>query len=92
MSQPSQSRRSRVLPKSRVTPEEWQRRKIQRQEVGAQCRNIFERLSPQLIEKHYNWFIAIDADSENYMIDPKLEGLLQQVRHHVLPYQVRVRA
>ncbi len=81
MTQLSQPRRSRILPQSRVTPEELHRRKVQRHELGAQCRAIFERLSPQLIEKHYNWFIAIDADSENYLLHPKLESLLQQVRN-----------
>ncbi|MDF5719186.1 MAG: hypothetical protein PUP91_01570 [Rhizonema sp. PD37] len=28
-----------------------------------QCRAIFERIRPQLIENHYNWFIAIDAEA-----------------------------
>ncbi|MBD2776638.1 hypothetical protein [Iningainema tapete] len=81
MTQLSQPRRSRILPQSRLTPEELQRRKVQRHQLGARCRTIFERLSPQLIEKHYNWFISIDADSENYLLDQKLEGLLQQVRN-----------
>jgi hypothetical protein len=81
MAQLSQPRRSRILPQSKVTPEELHRRKAQRHELGARCRAIFERIRPQLIENHYNWFVAIDADSENYLLDPKLEGLLQQVRN-----------
>lgn len=75
MAQLSQPRRSRILPQSKVTPEELHRRKAQRHELGARCRAIFERIRPQLIENHYNWFVAIDADSENYLLDPKLEGL-----------------
>ncbi|KAB8318301.1 hypothetical protein SD81_016820 [Tolypothrix campylonemoides VB511288] len=81
MTQLSKASRSRILPQATVTPSELHRRKVQRHELGTRCRAIFERLSPQLIENHYNWFIAIDADSENYLIDPKLEGLLQQVRN-----------
>ncbi len=81
MTQLSQPRRSRILPQSKVTPEELHRRRAQRHELGARCRAIFERIRPLLIENHYNWFVAINADSENYLLDPKLEGLLQQVRN-----------
>lgn len=80
MTQLSQPHRSRILPKSTIQDEEQHRRKHQRHQIGVRCRAIFERVRPNLIENHYNWFIAIDADSENYLIDPKLQGLLQQVR------------
>lgn len=81
MTQLSKASRSRILSQVTVTPEEMHHRKVQRHQLGAQCRAIFERIRPQLIENHYNWFIVIDADSENYLIDPKLENLLQQVRN-----------
>jgi hypothetical protein len=81
MTQLSGPHRSRLLPQSNVTPEEIHRRKVQRHELGARCRAIFERLSPNESENHYNWFIAVDADSENYLLDPKLEGLLQLIKH-----------
>jgi len=80
MTQLSKTSRSQRWKKSNVTPEEINFRQAQRQEQGARCRTIFERLRPQLIDNHYNWFIAIDAESENYLIDAKLEGLLQQIR------------
>ena len=65
-----------------LTTEDISRRKHQRSEIGNRSRVIFERIRPQLIKNHYNWFIAIDADSENYLLGQKLEGLLQQVRSH----------
>ena len=77
----SQQRRSRILPHSELKLEDISRRKHQRSEIGNRCRVIFERIRPQLIENHYNWLIAIDADSQNYLLDQKLEGLLQQVRN-----------
>ncbi|MHC5728684.1 MAG: hypothetical protein ACYT04_37480 [Nostoc sp.] len=80
MTQLSKTSRNRRWTKSNVTPEETNLRQAQRHELGARCRTIFESLRPQLIDNHYNWFIAIDAESENYLIDPKLEGLLQQIR------------
>ena len=80
MAQLSKTSRIRGWTKSYVTPEEINLRQAQRQKLGARCRTIFECLRPQLIDNHYNWFIAIDAESENYLIDAKLEGLLQQIR------------
>jgi hypothetical protein len=32
------------------------------------------------METHYNWFIAIDPDSEQYLLDPTLKGITQQIR------------
>ncbi|GAA6614595.1 hypothetical protein [Scytonema sp. NUACC26] len=80
MTQLSQPRRTRILSQTMRRAEELHHHQTQRRELGMQCRAIFERIRPQLIETHYNWFIAIDADSENYLLDLKLEGLLQQVR------------
>jgi hypothetical protein len=37
--------------------------------LAARCRVIFERLRPTLIETHYNWHIAIDPDTEQYLIE-----------------------
>ena len=44
------------------------------------CRAVFERLRPSLIETHYNWHIAIDPDTEQYLIDPTLKGVTQKIR------------
>jgi hypothetical protein len=76
-----QSHRSKILPHSTISPQEIAQRKATRDELGARCREIFERIRPELLEQHYNWFIAIEPDSENYLIDPTLSGLLQKVRH-----------
>ncbi|MBD2501286.1 hypothetical protein [Anabaena azotica] len=81
MTQVSQPRRSRILPPSAITPEELNHRREQSDMLAMQCRVVFNRLREQLIETHYNWFIAIDPDSENYLIDPTLIGLSQQIRH-----------
>jgi hypothetical protein len=72
---------SRTLPKATISPAELRDRKQQRSETGKLCREIFERIRSKLIENHYNWFIAIDADTGNYLLDAQLQGLLQQVRN-----------
>jgi hypothetical protein len=81
MTQVSQPRRSRILPPSAIAPEELHRRREKSHALALRCRAVFERLRKQLIETHYNWFIAIDPDSENYLIDSTLSGLTQQIRH-----------
>jgi len=73
-------RRGIIFPDSKTTPETLAKRQAKRDELGQRCRLIFEEIRPQLIEQYYNWFIAIDPDSGNYLIDPKLEGLIKKVR------------
>ncbi len=31
---------------------------------------------------HYNWLIAIDAETGNYLLDEKFDGLMQKVKVH----------
>lgn len=81
MTQLSHPRRTRILPPSAIAPEELRRRQEQRHALAMRCRAVFERLRPQLIETHYNWFIAIDPDTEQYLIDQNLQKLTQQISH-----------
>jgi len=72
--------RTRLLPKRVLPPEEIAKRKAVKAEFGARCRVVFEKLRPQLIERYYNWFIAVAPDGEEYLIDPSLEGLVEKIR------------
>jgi hypothetical protein len=65
-----------------IPPEELARREAEKNELGLRCRAIFERLRPELIDQHYNWFIAIEPDSEEYLIDPTLLGIVQKIKEH----------
>jgi hypothetical protein len=76
MTQLSQPRRK--LPRKSMPPEELARQQ-QRSTLAARCRIIFERLRPSLIEAHYNWHIAIDPDTEQYLIDPTLKGITEKI-------------
>lgn len=67
------SRRGRLFPEYTIPPEELARRKAERDAFGKRCRVIFDRVCPELIKEHYNWFIIIEPESEGYMIDPDLE-------------------
>ncbi|MBD2777983.1 hypothetical protein [Iningainema tapete] len=80
MTQLSDQRRTRILPPSPIAAEEKIRRQEKQRALAMRCRAVFERLRPQLIESYYNWHIAIDPDSENYLIDPTLLGITQKIR------------
>ena len=72
--------RTRLLPGRVLPPKEIARRKAARAEFGDRCRAFFEKLRPRLLEQYYNWFIAVDPDCEEYLIDPTLEGLVGKIR------------
>ena len=76
----SQNRRTRITPPSQENSSDFNRNLEQRSELGMRCRAVFERLRPTLIETHYNWHIAIDPDTEQYLIDPSLKGVTQKIR------------
>jgi hypothetical protein len=78
MTQISQPRRTRILPPKPIAKEESSAHEIS-DALAAKCRVIFERLRPTLIVTHYNWHIAIDPDTEQYLIDPTLKGITQKI-------------
>jgi hypothetical protein len=80
LSEKPKPRRGRIFPERTIPPEELARRKAERTKLGLRCREIFERLRPELIEKYYNWFIAIEPDSGEYLLDPKLMELIDKVQ------------
>jgi hypothetical protein len=82
LSQKRQALRRRISPERVIPPEELARREAEKTELGLRCRAIFERLRPELIGEHYNWFIAIEPDSEKYLIDPTLLGIVQKIKEH----------
>jgi hypothetical protein len=79
--QTSQKHPRRFLTKSSLSSEEITQRRAAREEFAARCRPIFEKLRPKLIEDHYNCFIAIEPDSEHYLLDLTLEGIVQKICH-----------
>ncbi|KAF3888331.1 MULTISPECIES: hypothetical protein [Nostocales] len=79
MTQLSEPNRTRILPPSPVDPEEVRREREVQQALEERCRPLFERLRSTLRETHPNWFIAIDPDTEDYLLDPTLRGLTQKI-------------
>lgn len=79
MTQLSHQRRTRILPPKPMPKEEKARRQRLRSELAARCRVVFERLRPSLIEAHYNWYIGIDPDTEQYLVDPTFNGITKKI-------------
>lgn len=72
--------RGRILPERTLSPEELARRRAEREAFRRQCRAIFERVRPELIDKYYGWYIAVEPDSGDYFIDVNLEVASQKAR------------
>jgi hypothetical protein len=65
----SAPRRGRIFPERTISPEEKAQHQAELEAFRQRCRPIFERLRPELIKNHYNWFIVIEPDSEDYFLD-----------------------
>ncbi|MDF5724147.1 MAG: hypothetical protein PUP91_27510 [Rhizonema sp. PD37] len=62
-------RPGRIFPEITISPEELAIRKAEGAAFSQRCRAIFDRLLPELIDKYYGWYIAIEPDSGDYFID-----------------------
>ncbi len=70
--------RGRLFPERTISPAEKAKRQAQTEAFHQRGRIIFERLRPQLIKDHYNWFILIEPDSEDYFVAPNSISALQE--------------
>nr|WP_254921494.1 hypothetical protein [Nodularia sp. NIES-3585] len=59
-----------MFPEFTIPQEELARHEAEKNARGQKARVIFEQVSPQLINEHYNWFIVIEPNSGDYFIDP----------------------
>ena len=80
LTQKRQVRRGRIFPDLHSSPDAKAKTLSQKREFGLRCRKIFEQIRPQLMQTHYNWFIAVDAETGNYILDPNFEGLMQKIK------------
>ncbi|MEH2236707.1 hypothetical protein [Nostoc sp.] len=73
-------RRGRVFPERQLSPEEKARRKAEDEVFYQRCRVVFDRVQPELIKEHYDWFIVIEPDSGDYFIDQNEDIARQKAR------------
>lgn len=86
----SQHIRGRILPSSPIETEVVQREQEKQRALALRCRPLFERLRPSLIETHYNWYIAIDPENEEYFLDKTLIGITQQIENNYTGDEVKL--
>lgn len=92
----SQSLPERVIRFGRIfgeiqwTNEEKSQHKAIQQAFYQRCWAIYEQLKPKLLDQYYGWYIAIEPDSGDYIIDPDQEVASQKMReqypnliHHI---------
>ncbi|MGK7877111.1 MAG: hypothetical protein AB4426_28605 [Xenococcaceae cyanobacterium] len=72
--------RGRIFPEYTIPPEELARQKSEQEARGKRYRAVFEQVQPELITNHYNWFIVIEPNSGDYLIDPNEEVAIQKAR------------
>lgn len=77
MSQDLQPRRlPKRVPERQVTSEA----QAESEAFYQRCRAIFDRVCPELIADHYNWYIIIEPDTGDYVIDQDDMTALQKLR------------
>lgn len=74
------ARLGRLFPDRQLSPEEKAHRKAEDEVLYRRCRAIFDRVQPELIKEHYDWFIVIEPDSGDYFIDPDKTVARQKAR------------
>lgn len=74
----TKARQGRVFPQHQSSPEERAKRRAEEEAFYQRCRVIFEQLRPSLISDYYNWFIFIEPDSRDYLLDPNRDNVLLQ--------------
>jgi hypothetical protein len=60
------ARRGRLFPEIKWTQEQKIQSKTILEEHYQRCKIIFDRVQPELLKTHYNWFIAVEPDSGDY--------------------------
>ncbi len=78
--QKPRTQRGRIFPELIIAPEELARRDAEGEAFSDRCEVIFKQLLPQLIDKYYGWYIAIEPDSGDYFIDRNKEVASQKAR------------
>ena len=62
-------RRGRLFPEIQWSEEKKAQWRAERAAFRKRCKVIFDRLKPDLIDTHYNWYMAVEPDSGEYFID-----------------------
>jgi hypothetical protein len=62
-------RRGRIFPEIQWTQEQHAQWKARQEEFYHRCKPIFDAFQPELINTHYNWYMAVEPESGEYFVD-----------------------
>ncbi|MEG4205083.1 hypothetical protein QUA20_14260 [Microcoleus sp. Pol7_A1] len=77
-------RRGRLFPEIQWSEEKKAQWRAEREAFYQRCKPIFDRLKPELIDTHYNWYMAVEPDSGEYFID-KDDMQVANIAHEKYP-------
>ncbi|WP_293155702.1 MULTISPECIES: hypothetical protein [unclassified Microcoleus] len=85
--------RKRLHAKRILSPEEIAQWYAERAAFRQRCQPIFDRLKPELIKTHYNWYMAVEPDSGEHFIeqDSLAAGKMCRQKHpNAIPHVFRI--
>ena len=62
-------RRGRIFPEIQWSEEQKAQWQAERERLYQRCKLIFDRVQPELIKTHYNWYLAVEPDSGEYFLN-----------------------
>ncbi len=72
--------RGRLFPEYQIPEEELARRRADKEERCQKARSIFDRICPELLQEHYNWYAIVEPNSGDYFIDIREESAVEKAR------------
>ncbi len=76
-------RRGRLFPEIQWTEAQKAQWKAKQEEFYQRCQPIFERVKPEFMETHYNWFMAVEPESQDYFIEKdELDAINKSCQKH----------
>jgi hypothetical protein len=72
--------RGRIFPQIQWTEAELAQRRAERKEFHQRCQAIFERVKPEYIKTHYNWYMVVEPKSGDYFIEHDEEAAMTVAR------------
>jgi hypothetical protein len=82
-------KRGRIFPEIQWSEEQKAEWKARLAGIRERCQLVFQQIQPELMKSHYNWFIAIDPESEDYFIaenEDLATEMAQQKYPNAIPY------
>ncbi|MTJ51317.1 hypothetical protein FJR38_00755 [Anabaena sp. UHCC 0253] len=62
-------RRGRIFPEIQWSEEQKAQWQAERKKLYQRCKLIFDQVQPELINTHYNWYIAVEPNSGEYFLN-----------------------